>query len=194
MQLADRLRGLEELEPCSATAIQVNASTRSIRIMRGFLLAKEAELARRSTELHSTGDGHTADKVLQNGSKVSQREAERTTKRAAALGRSDAMSKELADGRITAEHADIWHFFGTPEQMGRKSGILDEWCAKIGRDPSEIERSTGVDYDKIEGDPLQMADQYYELGFTQFTFGLNGPDYDMSPVKAWLAWRDGKNA
>ncbi len=106
MQLADRLRGLEELEPCSATAIQVNASTRSIRIMRGFLLAKEAELARRSTELHSTGDGHTADKVLQNGSKVSQREAERTTKRAAALGRSDAMSKELADGRITAEHAD----------------------------------------------------------------------------------------
>lgn len=95
--------------------------------------------------------------------------------------------------RITAEHADIWHFFGTPEQMGRKAGILDDWCAKVGRDPAEIERSTQVDYEKIEGDPLQLGEQYYDLGFTQFTFGLNGPDYDMTPVKGWLEWRDGKN-
>ncbi len=96
--------------------------------------------------------------------------------------------------RITAEHADIWHFFGTPEEMGRKAGILDEWCAKVGRDPAEIERSTQVEYDKIEGDPMVLAEQYHELGFTQFTFGLNGPDFDMSPVKAWLKWRDTKNA
>ncbi|MCP4965189.1 MAG: LLM class F420-dependent oxidoreductase [bacterium] len=96
--------------------------------------------------------------------------------------------------RITAEHADIWHFFGTPEQMGRKAGILDGWCAKVGRDPAEIERSTQVEYDEIEGDPIEFAEQYYALGFTQFVFGLNGPDYDMTPVKAWLEWRDSKNA
>ncbi len=96
--------------------------------------------------------------------------------------------------RITAEHADIWHSFGSPEAIGRKSRILDEWCAKVGRDPAEIERSTGVDYGKIDGDPLQLAEQYYDHGFTQFTFGLNGPDYDMTPVKAWLNWRDAKNA
>jgi hypothetical protein len=77
--------------------------------------------------------------------------------------------------------------------MGRKSGILDEWCAKIGRDPGEIERSTGVDSDKITGDPIELAEQFYKLGFTQFTFGMNGPDFNMSPLPAWLEWRDRKN-
>ncbi len=96
--------------------------------------------------------------------------------------------------RITAEHADTWHYFGTPEQMGHKSKVLDDWCVKVGRDPAEIERSTGVDYEKIEGDPIDLAEQYYAMGFTQFTFGLNGPDYDMSPLEAWLDWRDRKNA
>ena len=78
--------------------------------------------------------------------------------------------------------------------MGRKSRILDDWCAKIGRDPAEIERAAGVDYGKIIGDPLVLAEEYFDLGFTQFTFGLNGPDYDMSPVKPWLQWRDHKNS
>ena len=96
--------------------------------------------------------------------------------------------------RITAEHADMWHFFGTPEQMGRKASILDDWCAKVGRDPAEIERSTQVDYEKITGDPLALGEEYFGLGFTNFTFGLNGPDYDFSPVKPWLQWRDAKNA
>lgn len=96
--------------------------------------------------------------------------------------------------RIAAEHADIWHFFGTPEDMGRKSGILDDWCARVGRDPREIERSTGVDYEKISGDPLDLAARYHEMGFTQFTFGLNGPDFDMTPVRPWLEWRDRVNA
>ncbi len=96
--------------------------------------------------------------------------------------------------RITAEHADLWHFFGTPEQMGRKSQILDEWCAKVGRNPAEIERSTQVDYENISGDPLELGEEYSSLGFTNFTFGLNGPDYDLTPLKPWLDWRNRKNA
>ena len=77
--------------------------------------------------------------------------------------------------------------------MGRKTRILNEWCEKVGRDPDEIERSTGIDYAKITGDPIKLAAQFHDLGFTQFTFGLNGPDYDMSPVAPWLAWRDRVN-
>jgi probable F420-dependent oxidoreductase len=97
--------------------------------------------------------------------------------------------------RITAEHADIWHFFGTPEAMGRKSKILDEWCTKVGRNPEEIERSTGIDHDKITGDPLELAEEFRNIGFTQFTFGFGGPDYDLEPVLApWLRWRDETNA
>src|SRR5215831_13500397 len=30
--------------------------------------------------------------------------------------------------KITAQHGDVWHYFGDPESMKRKSGILDEWC------------------------------------------------------------------
>lgn len=96
--------------------------------------------------------------------------------------------------RITAEHADMWHFFGTPAQMGRKAEILTDWCAKVGRNPSEIERSTQVDYEKITGDPLELGEEYLSLGFTNFTFGLNGPDYDFAPVEPWLSWRNEKNA
>ena len=95
--------------------------------------------------------------------------------------------------RIAAEHADMWHYFGTPEQMGRKSKILDEWCAKVGRDPAEIERTTQIDYDRMDADPNTTGEQFHALGFTTHTFGLNGPDYDMTVVKPWLAWRDEKN-
>ena len=46
--------------------------------------------------------------------------------------------------RIVAEQADIWHGFGGPDTIAHKHAVLDEWCARIGRDPSEIERSAGV--------------------------------------------------
>ena len=46
--------------------------------------------------------------------------------------------------RIVAEHADIWHGFGGPEEIAHKHRVLDEWCARRGRDPLEIERSAGV--------------------------------------------------
>lgn len=96
--------------------------------------------------------------------------------------------------RIVAEHADVWHTFGSPETMRHKSRVLEKWCAEVGRDPGEIERSVGIDSGRITGDPLELAEAYHELGVTQFTFGLNGPDYDFSPVGPWLRWRDEKNA
>lgn len=91
--------------------------------------------------------------------------------------------------KIVAEHADIWHSFGNLATFTHKSGVLDEHCAAIGRDPSEIERSVGVNATKIEG-----ADDLRAAGAVEFTIGLNGPDYDMGAVKDWLAWRDQVNA
>ena len=46
--------------------------------------------------------------------------------------------------RIVAEHADILHGSGTPDEVRHKLAVLDEWCAKVGSDPAEIERSVHV--------------------------------------------------
>jgi probable F420-dependent oxidoreductase len=95
--------------------------------------------------------------------------------------------------RIAAEHANIWHYFGTPEDMAHKSGVLNDWCAELGRDPAEIDRSVGIQPTAIESD-LANADMYYDLGFREVTLGINGPDYRLEPVRAWLDWRDAKNS
>lgn len=43
--------------------------------------------------------------------------------------------------RAAAKWADRSNFFGAPAAFARKSGILDEHCRAVGRDPGEIERS-----------------------------------------------------
>ena len=95
--------------------------------------------------------------------------------------------------RLVAEHAHVWHYFGTPDSMRGKLDILRGHCEAVGRDYDEIEKSVGVDWEKVS-DVQQVGDEFYELGFRQFTFGLNGPDYDLGFVKEWLSWRDGKNS
>src|SRR5690242_16650440 len=76
--------------------------------------------------------------------------------------------------RLTAEHASIWHGFGSPEEWGASNRILDEWCAKLGRDPSEIERSVTV-----RGDNFQRLDDYVAAGATFLVAGLDGPEFDL---------------
>ena len=87
--------------------------------------------------------------------------------------------------RYTAEYATIWHGFGDAATIARKSRILDEHCADVGRDPTEIERSTGV-----QQPPERAADALVEAGVTLFTVGIGGPDYDLSRVRQWVRWRD----
>lgn len=87
--------------------------------------------------------------------------------------------------RLAAKHADIWHAFGTPEEMAAKNTILDEHCAAIDRDPAEIERSGS-----ISAETLDQADSYVANGFTFLIMGVSGPDYDFGPLKELLQWRD----
>ena len=92
--------------------------------------------------------------------------------------------------RLVARHADIWHGFGDPDTIARKHAVLDEWCAKEGRDPGQIERSSEVG----EGKPGRLGESLYALGTRLFTVAVNGPDYDLRPLRDWLTWRDEKNA
>jgi probable F420-dependent oxidoreductase len=93
--------------------------------------------------------------------------------------------------KMVAKHADIWHSFGDVETVERKTGILRQHCADVGRDPSEIEISVGVGADK---DPSEFGAQFRDQGASLFTIGFGGPDPDVNVLKPWLAWRDAVNA
>jgi probable F420-dependent oxidoreductase len=88
--------------------------------------------------------------------------------------------------KLVAQHADIWHSFADLETLKRKSAILDDWCEKVGRDPSQIERSVGTP----EGDPAEVGGPLLEAGVSLFTVGVGGPDYDLSGLKKWIDWRN----
>ena len=89
--------------------------------------------------------------------------------------------------RIVAEHADIWHSFGDVETLTRKSAILDEHGAAVGRDTASlVERSVEVS----RHTPAEVADGLVAAGATLFTVGVSGPDYDLTRASEWVAWRD----
>jgi hypothetical protein len=95
-------------------------------------------------------------------------------------------SGEKVTLRIVAQYATIWNGQGEPEELARKNQILDEWCAKVGRDPSEIERSA-----QIVGEQLDKLDEYLAAGITHLIGESSGPDYDLAPLHTLIAWRDG---
>lgn len=94
--------------------------------------------------------------------------------------------------RYTAESADIWHGWGSPEVIARKNRILDDHCAAVGRDPADIERSSGGGIHRLEASP--DGDGLAGVGVTLFTLGVDGrTNYDLAPLADWLAWRDERN-
>ena len=88
--------------------------------------------------------------------------------------------------RIVAEHAHIWNALGDPERVGSKSRVLDDWCRRVGRDPKEIERSALIN----DHSQVRNADRYVENGIMHLLLGFSGPDYDLSPLRYLIAWRD----
>ena len=87
--------------------------------------------------------------------------------------------------RIVAQYATIWNGQGEPEVLGHKNQILNEWCAKVGRDPREIERSA-----QILGSQIDKLDEYLAAGITHLIYHAIGPDYDLAPLNKLIAWRD----
>jgi len=93
--------------------------------------------------------------------------------------------------RIVAEHADIWHSFVPPAELGHKLDVLKRWGDEVGRDVSTITVSNELDRHGVD---VEHADALYDAGVRLFTIGVSGPDYDLTPVRRWLEWRDAKNA
>lgn len=88
--------------------------------------------------------------------------------------------------RLAAQYADIWNGFGLPAEAGRLSRVLDDWCAKVGRDPATIERS--ILFDEVER--VALADDYLRHGITHLICELATPELDFGPIEQLLAWRD----
>ena len=68
--------------------------------------------------------------------------------------------------------------------------MLARWGEKVGRDVSEITVSNELTRRRVD---LEYVDALYGAGVRLFTLGIGGPDYDLSLVPEWLAWRDAKN-
>ena len=91
--------------------------------------------------------------------------------------------------RIVAQHATIWNGQGEPDELAHKNRVLDDWCAKVGRDPAEIERSA-----QIFDDQLDRLDEYLAAGITHFIGEASGPDYDLAELQKMIQWRDEINS
>jgi probable F420-dependent oxidoreductase len=98
--------------------------------------------------------------------------------------------------RLVARHAQSWHasFPENPESLELKVEALNHWCGVEGRDPAEIEMGIGTRPETMHQILADHADAYVDMGFTQFTLGFNGPDWNVAEAADWLAWRDERNA
>jgi alkanesulfonate monooxygenase SsuD/methylene tetrahydromethanopterin reductase-like flavin-dependent oxidoreductase (luciferase family) len=86
--------------------------------------------------------------------------------------------------RLAAQHATIWHGFGPAETFKHKNAILNDWCAQLGRDPNEVERSVSP-----RGD--EGFEAYVEAGANHIILGLGEP-WDYAAVEKALRWREGQ--
>ncbi|MFJ3844900.1 LLM class F420-dependent oxidoreductase [Streptomyces sp. SID4934] len=87
--------------------------------------------------------------------------------------------------RLAARYADIWHGFGDPGQLAHKHSVLDAWCAEIGRDPAQIERSTRV----FRRGPDEVGRDLVDVGTRLIQLVAQSPNFDPAPVKDWLDFR-----
>jgi len=90
-------------------------------------------------------------------------------------------SGEKVTLRLVAQYADAWNTFGPPETYAAKNAILDEWCAKVGRDPAEIERTVDIN----SGDEIDQVDDFLAAGATHIILGLGEP-FDLGDVQRLL--------
>ena len=83
--------------------------------------------------------------------------------------------------RAVARHAQAWNTSGGSgfDADREAARILDEHCAKIGRDPASIRRSTYLAWPDADSG-LANAERYVALGFSEFILSVGGPEKVLS--------------
>jgi len=90
-------------------------------------------------------------------------------------------SGEKVTLRLVAQFGDQSNFFGPPDNFKKKNDILDEWCAKIGRNPREIERTVCVN-----PTDLDTVEEFAAVGADHVIVMLGNP-YDLAAVEKFVA-------
>ena len=85
--------------------------------------------------------------------------------------------------RLVAEHADMSNTGGTPEVVRHKNRVIDEWCAKVGRDPAAIERTSNIPVAALDA-----IEAYVEAGAQRLQVQLDHP-FDLRAIERALQQR-----
>jgi probable F420-dependent oxidoreductase len=86
--------------------------------------------------------------------------------------------------KLAARYADIWNGFGPPERFKHKCEVLDRWCAEVGRNPAEIERSV-----LTTAYAASKLDKFLQAGASHIIVHLADP-WNVSIVERLVRWRD----
>lgn len=91
--------------------------------------------------------------------------------------------------RFTAQRADIWQGFGQPAEIAESHRVLGDWCARVGRDPGEIERSARV----FRQGPDEVGEGLLDVGTRLFQLVSPRTGLRHRPVLDRPAFRDDVN-
>jgi len=79
--------------------------------------------------------------------------------------------------RVVAQYASVWNFSGgSPQEFSRLSGILNDHCAAVGRDPATIQRSVQVRVDPAHLETTRdQLREFIAAGSTHLVLGIGNP-------------------
>lgn len=86
--------------------------------------------------------------------------------------------------RLVAEHAQMWNTIAGLDQFKDQSAVLDEWCARVGRNPREIERTANVG--NLSGFEIE---EWLKAGLQHFVLRLAAP-FNTKELERVLRLRD----
>jgi probable F420-dependent oxidoreductase len=85
--------------------------------------------------------------------------------------------------RLVAELADMSNTGGSPADVRHKNQVLDAWCAKVGRDSRQVERTTNIPISGVE-----RMHEWVEAGAQRLQIQLDHP-FDLTPVETAVRLR-----
>jgi probable F420-dependent oxidoreductase len=94
--------------------------------------------------------------------------------------------------RLVAQYANSWHGHGDPEAFKHKVAVLHDWCARVERDPAEIECAISP----FGPANMDVLDAYAEAGATHVIVGMGRPaaqvPWNFEKLATVLKWRDSR--